>query len=521
MVDAGVYQLDNGKTLMAGTINNGNPDWTTVSFPDAFPSLPAVFAQCMSTNETSAVSTRIDHSQTTTDQTSLRIREQEGADNLHADETIGWIAIETGAHNTGKIFEVAKTGTVVDENWKTINFSQTYPGNNPLFIAALASFNGGDPSSIRYNASTLSNNGVNLFLEEEDCNDSETGHVNEDVHYLVLDQPGLINGVPKPGSNPDLGIFTSTADIGNVGAAGSAVHFNGNYYLEGSGADIWNTADEFRFIFKPHAKSGEIIARINSVANTNQWAKAGVMFRASSAADSPLALVLQRPDKQVTFQWRTSPGASAQSVSVTGGTSLIKFVRLVRTADQFAAFYSTQSKEGPWTQIGSEVNVAMPDDILAGLALTSHNDGVLTSALFDEVCVIESLGYHATKIRAKVHLQGAFSAMHMTTNLRTSGHVPLVQPYGNSPWNYKGGECVDVIPTDCVDWVLVRIRDAADHHRILGQRACFIRNDGMLIDMNGSDEIDFGVTDLESGYISIHHRNHLGIMSEKAVDLDE
>ena len=521
VVEAGTYQLDNGKTLIAGKVTDGNTNWKTVNFPASLTENPVVMAQCMSFNKSNAVTVRIDHSQTDNTKIRFQLQGNEGAVLDPDDETVGWIAVEAGQWNSGNAFEMAKTAVTHNGSWEAINFGQTYTNNKPLFLAKISSYYEADPVALRYNASTLSNSSVNVFAEEEKCNDSEKNHANESVHYVVFNQAGLINGIPVKSANTDLGIFTAAMDIGNVGASGCALHFNDTYFLNGSGEGIGGGSDEFQLIYKNHQKDGEIIARIQSVENTDPAAQGGVMFRESSAADAKMAFIEQRPDNQVTFSWRTSLGGPLQSFNLQGGTTDPKYVRLTRLSDRFAAYYSTASKEGPWTQIGNEVEVEMADDILVGLALTSNSDGVLAEGFFNEVCVIETQGYQVTKMKIKIFLQGPWNGTEMNTNLATENVVPLNQPYGRSPWSYGGGECVDAMPTDCVDWVLVQIRSADDHTKILAQRACLLRKDGTLIDVNNSDAIDFGVTNLESCYISVHHRNHLGVMTGGTVDLRE
>jgi|GEM_PF-323233 len=192
----------------------------------------------------------------------------------------------------------------------------------------------------------------------------------------------------------DLGIFATTEDIGGVQAAGQACHDNGFYTLTGSGADIWGNNDEFHYTYTSHTGDLEIIAKVNTVDNTNQWAKAGPMIRASNNSNSAMAIVLQRPDNQVGFQWRASNGASATwTGSLVGGTGATKFLRLTRNGNVFNAYYSTSTSNGPWTQIGGDVNIPMNAQALVGLAVTSHSDGNLCTATFEEVrletCTLE------------------------------------------------------------------------------------------------------------------------------------
>ncbi|MBN2315915.1 MAG: LamG domain-containing protein, partial [Sedimentisphaerales bacterium] len=67
---------------------------------------------------------------------------------------------------------------------------------------------------------------------------------------------------------------------GYAGSVGSFVEAPaGTYTMTASGTDIWGTADEFHYAYKTLSGAGSITARVVSVQNTNDWAKAGVMIR--------------------------------------------------------------------------------------------------------------------------------------------------------------------------------------------------------------------------------------------------
>src|SRR5215831_21328247 len=68
-------------------------------------------------------------------------------------------------------------------------------------------------------------------------------------------------------------------DVGNVGLAGSASYnaSSGVMTISGAGADIWGTADAFQFAYRSQAGDDYFMARVTSIQNTNQLAKAGVM----------------------------------------------------------------------------------------------------------------------------------------------------------------------------------------------------------------------------------------------------
>ncbi len=63
--------------------------------------------------------------------------------------------------------------------------------------------------------------------------------------------------------------------------AGFVDNGNNAFTMSSSGTDIWNNGDQFRFAYKQLSGDGSIMARVDSLVNTNVWAKAGVMIRES------------------------------------------------------------------------------------------------------------------------------------------------------------------------------------------------------------------------------------------------
>jgi len=172
-------------------------------------------------------------------------------------------------------------------------------------------------------------------------------------------------------------------DVGDVAAPGSTSHSNGTWTVQGSGNDIWNQADEFHFVHQPITGDITITAQVQSLTDTNEWAKAGVMIRQSTAADSTHAMCVQTVDKGVFFQRRTSTGSSSSSID-TSGKAAPSWVRMQRSGSTLTA--STSEDGSTWTVIGS-VDIAMSDPIEIGLCVTAHNDGALCEAVFTDVVV--------------------------------------------------------------------------------------------------------------------------------------
>jgi len=77
----------------------------------------------------------------------------------------------------------------------------------------------------------------------------------------------------------------TSADIGTVGLPGSmTLQDSTTYSVSGSGADIWNAADAFQFVYQTLAGDGQVTTRLVSAPKSDASAKSGVMIRESLAA---------------------------------------------------------------------------------------------------------------------------------------------------------------------------------------------------------------------------------------------
>jgi fibronectin type 3 domain-containing protein len=170
-------------------------------------------------------------------------------------------------------------------------------------------------------------------------------------------------------------------DVGTVGLTGSAGYGNNTFTVAGAGADIWGTADAFRFAYVPVTGNCTIMARVASLPNIDGWSKAGVMIRASTNASAANAFIAVTPGNGVTWQTRSSTGGASGN-SATAGLSAPYWVKLVRSGNTFTGSYSPDGVT--WTQQGT-ATFTMAATAYVGLALTSHNSSSLCTATFDNV----------------------------------------------------------------------------------------------------------------------------------------
>jgi len=163
---------------------------------------------------------------------------------------------------------------------------------------------------------------------------------------------------------------------------------NEAFTVGASGHDIWDNADDFRFIYKKLSGNGSIAVKVESLVNTNVWAKAGVMIRDSLDAGSQMAYMIQSFSSGASFGWRQTAGSTCGSGTQTGITAP-QWVKLIRTGNAFTAQYSADGKT--WKDIMDtttnkpvSTNVTMGASVYLGLCVTSHDTALTTTAELSE-----------------------------------------------------------------------------------------------------------------------------------------
>lgn len=156
--------------------------------------------------------------------------------------------------------------------------------------------------------------------------------------------------------------------------------------------------------------------------------------------------------------------------------------------------------------------------------------GIFINVLFSSTALAtEDNGTKSMQIgvnlQVRVYLQGPYDANTglMKDTLRSKGLIPLQQPYSNTPFSYAGVETLNRSLTSIsiggdgdalVDWLLLELRSATDPTVILAQKALGLQADGDLMDVQtGSTSLAFLNLSAGNYYVSLRHRNHLGVVS--------
>jgi hypothetical protein len=159
------------------------------------------------------------------------------------------------------------------------------------------------------------------------------------------------------------------------------------YILDGYGRDFEGGHDEGFFMCLTLNGPGSIQARVASVEDTNPWAKAGVMIRNRLTPYSEHAAVYVTPGSGVSFQRREYAGGPTTNTT-DANIAPPYWVRLER--DMSNRFWAYRSTDGSfWTDFGAStwVQLDVNDPVYIGMAVTSHTDQEVCTAVFESLAL--------------------------------------------------------------------------------------------------------------------------------------
>ena len=179
------------------------------------------------------------------------------------------------------------------------------------------------------------------------------------------------SGLPSPWAD---------TDVGGPAPAGSATYLGGQFTVNGSGADVFGSSDQFNYLYQPTTGNGTIIARVTGESNAGSANdKGGVIWKASTAAGSSYILIAVNYQGLVKVQYNFTG-------SVTSSTYAFPnvWMKLVRSGSAFSAYVSPDGLT--WAAVVTAKSLTtIPASATVGLFECSHKPGLLGTATFDNV----------------------------------------------------------------------------------------------------------------------------------------
>jgi hypothetical protein len=188
-----------------------------------------------------------------------------------------------------------------------------------------------------------------------------------------------------------------SVDIGrsNPEPPGSASYdeATGVYTLKATGTfELWGQADEFHYLYttmEMTRDTGSIKARVLGIEQPNEWRRAGVMIRETTAPNSRKVMAHKTGHDNTRMQWREQPSYDTWNTADNWGLGYPLWVRVDRDGEQFNGYYSYDNEN--WVHLGG-MWCPMPSGkyVCIGLALCHHPNvpfGEFTIGRFDNLSI--------------------------------------------------------------------------------------------------------------------------------------
>lgn len=196
------------------------------------------------------------------------------------------------------------------------------------------------------------------------------------VMLIILNQPVWAQ-------SKAIGVFDGQSDVGSVIHAGSCTYnpIRQEYTISGSGTNIWDTNDEFHFVWKRMKGDFILYTRGHLIGKgVDPHRKIGWMARTSLDAKSPQVSVAVHGDGLTSLQFRRSAGAiTEENRSTVSGADIIQLERHGNTFTLRAANF------GEPFQIREIADINLGDELYVGLFVSAHTKDVVEKAVFQDI----------------------------------------------------------------------------------------------------------------------------------------
>lgn len=181
VMEEGAYTLENGSRIEAGSFT-GLKSFQQVTLQQAYSNRPIILTQVSTEKDTDAVTGRVRKIRETSFE--YRLQEQQATMKSHNEEEVGYIAWEPGQGTfSGLVFEAGATARKVTQKWYDINYLTEFT-KLPYLFTNIQTLKERDTATLR--CRRMSQEAVQIKIQEEKSRDSEIRHKKEAVGYLVI-----------------------------------------------------------------------------------------------------------------------------------------------------------------------------------------------------------------------------------------------------------------------------------------------------------------------------------------------
>jgi len=214
--------------------------------------------------------------------------------------------------------------------------------------------------------------------------------IDKDLQFWLTtrNKPSMLDDLPPkppsiiaPPSKDPLPFAWKVIDIGRPLKGGQKINKN-NWSFYGGGDDIWNANDQFRFAYQKIKEDFTFTIKVDSLYNTHQYAKAGIMIRKSLNKNSAHGIVNIFPSGNTEFGYRIKNGEIMKALSgqkIDWGNARLK-IEKSKNMVEFFVFSNNL-----WDKLGELDITKWRNSFYVGIATLSHDNNQLTKAQYSEI----------------------------------------------------------------------------------------------------------------------------------------
>lgn len=206
---------------------------------------------------------------------------------------------------------------------------------------------------------------------------------------ILLNLALILLSISASAQSTSLGSFTHSADIGKPKIAGSSVYdpSTKTYTVKGAGYNIWFNRDEFHYLYNKMAGDFTVTATFDFTTDSsaNGHRKFGWMIRESEDAGSVSINAAQHGDGLVVLQWRGKQGENMRDPEdeiFFPTKKVFKVIQLERKKNTITMRIGNPGE--PLQLVGSH-ELAMPESVLAGIYVCSHDENTIEEVKVSDV----------------------------------------------------------------------------------------------------------------------------------------
>jgi TolB protein len=216
--------------------------------------------------------------------------------------------------------------------------------------------------------------------------------------------------------NNSAGIFANHIDIGNPKIKGSVAYDNAaqTYDIKAGGYNIWFNRDEFHYAYNKVKGDFILTANVKLLGEgKDPHRKIGWMIRASEQEDAAHMSAVVHGDGLTLLQWRRLRGAYMRDPQdeISAMKKNAQIIQLERLGKTYIMRIANPGE--PLQEIARTDMVDLPDEVLAGIFVCSHNPDVQEEAMAWNVRIEKTVpdnfnGYRDGILSSRLELMNVF-----------------------------------------------------------------------------------------------------------------